>query len=438
MEQLLIGWYSFLDLAGESPFVAMWYVFINGGWIAITITFFWILTYYWLELRERVYAGSREWILLSISVPRVTEQTPRAVENIFAHLAGAHSPPTWKEKWIDGKIQDQISVEIISTEGRVSFLVYSVRKFRDLIEATIYAQYPDAEISEVEDYTQQLPVEFPDPEYDLVGTEMIRVKEDFYPIRTYHEFEDKISGELKDPMAVILESFSRLGPGEHAWYQIVITPIDQKDFRKAGEAFVKKLSGIKVEVKPGIVETIISYPFKLLVHLLQGLGLIPTPEAPKKQDNPFGNKMWTMTPGEKNVLESVEMKLSKIAYQCKIRFIYVAKKEVFKKARILNPFIGGIKQFNTNDMQALKPESKRVGVSSALWFFKGKRNDKRKTRLAKAYRSRSNWVGISAFHMNIEELASLWHFPISIQTKSPQLQKTEAKRSEAPYNLPFG
>lgn len=438
MERLLIGWYSFLDLAGESPFVAMWYVFINGGWIVVTILFFWALAHYWLDLRQGAFNARKEWILLSISVPRVTEQTPRAVENIFAHLAGAHSSNSVKETWIDGKTQDQISVEIISTEGRVIFLVYTTRKYRDLIEATIYAQYPDAEISEVADYTMQVPAQYPDPEWDLFGVEMVKVNQDFYPIRTFHEFEDKVSGELKDPMSVILESLSRLGPGEHAWYQIVLTPIEQKEFRKAGEAFVKKLTGQKVEVKPGMIESIISYPFKLLVHLFQGLGIIPSPEVSKKQENPFSSKVFNLTPGERKVLEAVEMKISKIVFKCKIRFIYIAKKEVFKKARILYSFIGGIKQFNTNDMQALKPETKRVGISSTLHIFKDMRNNKRKTRLLKAYRSRSNWVGIPGFHMNIEELASLWHFPISIQTKSPQLQKTEAKRSEPPHNLPFG
>ncbi|MBI4138967.1 hypothetical protein HY479_02340 [Candidatus Uhrbacteria bacterium] len=438
MEQFLIGWTSFLDLAGESPFAAMWVVFLNGGWIAFTVAFFWALSRYWLNLRQIVFGSKKEWMLLAITIPRMTEQTPRAVENIFAHLAGAHSPASWKEKWIDGKTQDQISMEIVSIEGRVRFMVYTTRPQRDLIEATIYAQYPDAEIAEVEDYTLQAPTLYPDPEWDVFGTEMIPVKKtDVYPLRTYHEFEDQVSGEFKDPMAVILENLSRLGPGEQGWYQIVITPIDQKAFREKGEMFVKKFTGQKIEVKKGIIEQILTYPFTLIGSFLQEMGVIPAPTPPKKQEDPFGRVM-KLTPGERKVLEAVENKISKIVFLCKIRFIYVAKREVMKKSRIIGPFVGGIKQFNTNDMQALKPESKRVGVNSTLWFFKDQRNGKRKTRLMRAYRARSNWVGIPAFHLSIEELASLWHFPITVQTKAPQLQRTEAKRSEPPINLPFG
>ena len=70
-----------------------------------------------------------------------------------------------------------------------------------------------------------------------------------------------------------------------------------------------------------------------------------------------------MSQGEKDVLTGIENKVSKIAYLCKIRFIYVAKKAVMSKPRIVNPFIGAIKQFNTNNMQSLKPEMKRVGSS---------------------------------------------------------------------------
>jgi len=55
-----------------------------------------------------------------------------------------------------------------------------------------------------------------------------------------------------------------------------------------------------------------------------------------------------------------------------------------------------------------------------------------------AYRNRSDWFGTPTFHLNTEELATLWHFPHSLQVKSPLLPKTESKRTEPPLNLPFG
>lgn len=429
---------SVLAMISGNPFTVMWFLFVKGGWVVFVYLFIWGALQVYLNSRQVAYNSKRQWMLLAISVPRMTEQTPRAVENIFAHLAGAHVSASWKEKWIDGKTQDLISIEIASIEGRVHFYVFTIRGFRDLIEASIYAQYPDAEIAEVEDYALKVPARYPDAEWDAFGTEMIPVVSDVYPLRTFHDFEDKVSGEFKDPLAVLLENMSRLGPGEQFWFQIIILPMDQKTFKAKGELEVKKLTGQKITVKEPLWQKILALPFTLLGKLLQEFGILPAPAAPAKELNPLASRMWTLTPGERKVLEAVENKLSKIAFQCKLRFVYVAKKEVLKKPRIVHPFIGVIKQFNTNDMQSLRPESKRIPPSTALWFFKESRNNKRKIRLVNAYRKRSFWIGNPTFAMNIEELASLWHFPISIQTRPPQLGKTEAKRAEPPMNLPFG
>jgi hypothetical protein len=45
---------------------------------------------------------------------------------------------------------------------------------------------------------------------------------------------------------------------------------------------------------------------------------------------------------------------------------------------------------------------------------------------------------LNAFFLSTEELATLWHFPILMQVRAPQLQRTEAKKVEPPANLPFG
>jgi hypothetical protein len=412
---------------------------VSRGFLIFVWMIWYIGTQLWLDSRQGKYAAAKQWMLLAIDVPRLTEQTPRAVENIFAHWAGAHSPNSWKEKWIDGRTQDTITVEIISIEGHVQFLVRTTRNLRDLIEASIYAQYPDAEIVEVEDYTKKVPHHYPDKEWDMFGTEMIPPKHglDLYPLRTYPEFEDRISGELKDPLAVLLENMSRLGPGEQAWYQIILTPIEQKEFRTKGEELIKKLTGQKVEHKKSTLEKIIELPLTLMSLVLQTVGLISAP-APKKTDtNPLNSRMWTMTPGERKVVEAIENKISKIAYSAKIRFALVTKKEKMKKSRFVHPFIGFIKQYNTNDMFALKPESKHVGMNATLWFFKDRRNNERKNHVIHMLSSRSNWEGTPNYFLNIEELASLWHFPITNQVKAPQLKKTESKRSEPPINLPY-
>ncbi len=422
---------------GQDPVRAMWFIISHGGWIVFLILGWFAGRALWLEYRQTKHIMKKKHVLLAIDVPRESEQTVKAVENTFAHLAGGHSPASKMEKWWDGKVQDVFSVEIISIEGHLQYLIRCLDKQRDLVEASIYAQYPTAEITQVGDYVSSVPSKYPDEEYDLYGTEMTPVKSDVYPLKTYVDFEHSLTGEFKDPLAALLEAFSRLGPGEQAWYQILLMPIDQKEFGVRALAEVSKLKGDPAKVaKKTIVEEVLDFPVMILKGIaLSLLGFAAGEKEVKKDDKTM--KMLMLSPGERNVIEAIERKRSKIQFQCKIRFLYIAKKEVFSKPKILQSFIGAIKQFNANDLQSLKPDGK-VGVSSVLLFMKERRNNYRKNRLIEGYQKRHPAIGLKMFHLGTDELASLWHLPVVLNVKAPQLKKTEAKKIEPPINLPFG
>lgn len=431
---------AFLDLAGSDPFTAMGYLLLRGGWIVFVFVAGWMLIHGWKEYRQNKWVAKREWILLRVTVPKASEfnlQTPRAVENIMANLAGAHSPASWTEEWIDGQVQMPISLEIASIEGQVGYYVYCMRALRDLVEAAIYAVYSDADIDEVEDYTLPIPSHFPSDTWDVWGTEMTNVAPDPFPLKTYPEFEDKVTGEFKDPIANVLEVFSRLGPGENAWYQIIINPTDQKDFKKRAEKVINKLKGIKEVKKKTVLDEVLDLPLNTL-NTVAGVALGSGGEKPKKEAKEAFPRMMTLSPGERTVLEAVERKAGKIGFDTKIRFLYVGKKGKLSKPKVVNTFIGAIKQTNTFNMQALKPETKRVGVNGTLWWFKDRRNSERKGKLVRAYRQRNFGVGLSSYFLSSEELATLWHFPILMQVKAPQLRRTDSKKSEPPANIPFG
>ena len=421
---------------GDNPVSVFIWVFLHGGWIVFLILGWFAFRELWLDAMQTKAQKKKNFVLLAIDIPRMSEQTVKAVENMFAHLAGAHSPSSFVEKWFEGKFQDPISMEIISHEGHIQYLIRAVAGLRDLIEASIYAQYPDAEIFEVGDYAEEIPAMWPNSEYELFGTELVPVKNDVYPLKTYEDFEHKLTGEYKDPLAAMLEAFSRLGPSERAYFQILIVPIDQKDFAVKAAKEIKALKGEKEPPKRTMADKILDMPMNFLNALAGGLLGGSFAESAKKDDGKEF-KMLMMSPGERRKLEFVEKKMSHIQYQCKIRFMYWAKKEHFSKGKILQSFIGSIKQFNTNDLQALKPEGKKVGMNGTLLLFKARRNDGRKRRIVSGYRNRSTSVGNKTFHLGTDELASLWHLPMSKDVKAPQLKKTEAKKVEPPINLPF-
>jgi hypothetical protein len=423
---------------GDNPVIAFWSFITHGGWIIFLYIFLEGGRELWLQWRQGKFAAKRTFVLLAIDVPKATEQTVKAVENMFAHMAGGHSPPTFLEKWWDGQLQDLISCEIISIEGHIQYLIRTTRKLRDLVEASIYAQYPDAELTEVEDYATKVPTKYPDDEYECFGMEMKMVKPHPYPLKTYIDFEDKLTGEFKDPMAVLLEAFSRMGPGEQCWYQLLLTPIDQREFVEASNKVVKKITGQKEEMKKTMLDHALDLPVNALSMTGDVLFGAVEGAAKKQSENALNSRMWNLTPGERKVVEAIEHKMSKIVFKVKIRFMYIAKKEVFTKSKILQSFIGAMKQVNTNDMQALKLETSKVGVSSGIIFFKKMRNNRRKERLVAAYKARSDWRGWERMHMSVDEIATLWHLPVSMFVKAPQVKKTESKKSEPPINLPLG
>lgn len=440
---------AFLNIAGDDPFKAMGYLLFAGGPVSIILWLFILRVVILVGLevykdaRETAYAKTLKWVLLRIAVPNASEQTPKATENLFAQLAGAHSSISWTEEWRDGAFQPAISMEVACTEGQTSFYIRCIDKSRDLVEAAVYAQYPDAEIEMVEDYSRKAGPEhprFPDKDWNLWGCEFITANPakdaDAYSLKVYSDFEDKVSGEFKDPVAAYLEVLSRLGPGEHCWFQISILPTDQNNFRKRAAIVIKKLRGEKVEEKKSLLSELMEFPFDIMKGVLGafGLNLFPAKKVEKKDEAP--PKLMRLSPIERDVLEATERKASKIGFECKIRFLYLAKKSVFSKARIAQGFIGAIKQTNTFHMMAIKPDFKKTGMSSAIWFFKDRRNDKRKSRLLEYYRSRDG-AGVRRFFLSAEELATLWHFPILLQIKAPSLRQITAKKSTAPYNLPF-
>jgi hypothetical protein len=116
----------------------------------------------------------------------------------------------------------------VSIDGYTQFLIRTPETFRNLVESAIYSQYPDSEITEVDDYTTELPSRFPDDEWDCMGAEFLQANNWVYPIKTYDSFVYQVgpSNEeyFKDPMASLMDLCSSLQVGEQLWYQIILIP----------------------------------------------------------------------------------------------------------------------------------------------------------------------------------------------------------------------
>jgi hypothetical protein len=431
-----IDWFALID---QGPLVVAWYIFINGGWLVFLLFFIYGLYLVWLNGRRQKFSKKWQHVLLAIDIPRNNEQTPKAVESIFIALAGAQTNPNYKDKYWIGKVQESFSFEIVSLEGYIQFLVRTPAHFRDLIEAAVYAQYPDAEITEVEDYARPFSgLRFPSEKYNLWGSDFILTKDYPYPIRTYPEFEFPLTGVFLDPMAGMLESLSRFGPGEQLWLQFVITPPSGWDDK--AKKVVKDIVGEKYAKSPRFIDYITS-PIEGIMGWVQQFIIQLTssgtvaPGSPVKKDEGMPNMM-RLTPGDRTLLEKIQQKLSKHPFRVKIRMVYLAEHTIFNRGRGIAGVISAIQQYNTSNANGLKPGKR--SRTAADYFNIQKRVAERQNKILRHYVNRDNSSGDSMKNMmlNCEELASLWHFPV-ITVKAAQVEKVQSKKIAPPTRLPY-
>ncbi|MEK7584585.1 MAG: hypothetical protein AAB490_05045 [Patescibacteria group bacterium] len=428
--ELVLDFSVLTALASQSPLMIAWILFLKGGWVIVFIMAVWAGYQYNLLRLQGKYLGQFEKILLAIDIPKDSEQTPKAMEQVFATLSGAHSPHTKYEQYIKGHTQLSFSFEIISIDGYLQFLIRTPKVFRDLVEGAIYAHYPDAEITEVEDYTKDIPKFFPNDQYNVWGSELQLSDNEALPIRTYESFEDKLTQEFKDPLSGLLETMSRIQKGEQVWFQVIIRPIENTEWVKKHINFALKKAGKKVASEKSGSWT--SSTLSMLSNLLNWFPWLQT-QPSDKRENQFDFRIMNLTPGERSSIEAIERKASKIGFRSKVRLVYVAPHELYNSRRVVSSVFGAIKQLGDLTSNSLKP-NKRTKTQAA-YFNARRRVEARRRRIISNYKARSWYSGSKFFVLNTEELATIYHFP-SITITTPYLKRTEAKKSDGPAHLP--
>ena len=401
----------------------VWQVFSSYWWayLPVLLFFAWLIS---LETHNRLkYLASLEWVILEIKVPKEPNKSPKAMEQVFASLYGVFSGPVkWKDKFFKGKVLDWFSFEMAGTGGSINFYVRTQKKYRNLVESQIYAQYPDAELAEVEDYMSALSYNLPNNEYDLWGGELILSKEDAYPIRTYIEFEEKASGpeaaKRIDPVASLAETISTLEYKEYLGIQILIRPAGD-DWVKKGQAVVDKLMGKKTKPKDD-----------LLTKTIFGIdAILPGGSSIQKEEKKEHEQL---SPGKQDTLKAVEKSFTKLGFESGIRLLYVYPKNAFK-ATHLAAMNGSFKQFASPSLNSFKLNGKTTPPTKG--FMYKQKAYARKVSMYGNYRSGA-FVKKPVI-LNTEELATIYHFP-DVSVKSPLLPRVETKKGEPPVGLPIG
>lgn len=425
------GWFIGLDSINMA--IVLYTLF---GWIIFCGVFFKAGLYLWVKYRrENKYIPHWKWVLLAVDIPPLFIQTPKAVEQIFAHLSGAAMHINVRDKYWIGKRQKWFSFEIVSIEGYIQFLIRTEVAYRDLVEASVYAQYPEAEITEVEDYVDYIPNYYPNKEYDVMGVEFKLQEKLPYPIRTYPSFEYSLSKDVvfSDPMAAILESFTRIGRGEHMWMQLLVEPTDNH-WKEEGIELAKKMMGQEPEHKSNPILSLLADAPQAFAREISNIWQWNfEPREPAHGADKKEISVNRLSPGAKDTVLAVEEKIAKIGFKSKLRVLYAGRIDVYKGDRYTDSFVGAISQFSVQNRNALIPYMQthshydtKHHSKSFLW----------KRTFVKTFKKRKErWKKCRGYILNIEELATIWHFPLPF-VKAPLVSKSGAKRGEPPMGLP--
>lgn len=384
----------------------------------------------YIAYKRAAFIESQNHILLEIKLPREILRSPKAMELALTHFHNGSGESTWWDRYINGKVRPWFSLEIASIEGNIHFYVWTRAQFRNVVEASLYSQYPGIEIIEVPDYTDAFPY-FDHHQmsvwicnFQLKKTDKHGHSANAYPIKTYVDYElDKDPKEefKVDPLTTVLEYMSMVGKGEQVWMQFIIQVHAEgtiKDKFPFGDMGGSSDTDMKVDGPAAIAE------FR---------------ESLKSEPTKEGEMVYSRIPtkGEADLLAAIDRKLSKPLFDFGMRMAYVAKPENFNGGRI-SGYVQIMKPFYSRNMNsfAFKMDS---NLNDFPWqdFNQIRANKLRKKMLA-AYRTRA-WFHPpykkKSYVLSTEELATIWHFPGAV-AGTPGITRTMAKKVEAPENLP--
>ncbi|MGH7195037.1 MAG: hypothetical protein ACREJM_16105, partial [Candidatus Saccharimonadales bacterium] len=251
-----------------------------------------------------------DMVILLLQVPRTNDKKELAAEQMFAALHGLLTLPP--QRRFRGAHRVRISFEIAVLAKRIGFYVCVPRYLKDFVEEQIYAQYPNVQISEVEDFSSEgagAPAE-------LLSAELRLSNHQALPIKTFQSFE-------VDPLAAITATLAKFEEGEEAWIQLVMQPAS-KNWHKASERYVDSLRGGTSGSMPGAVLKALAGPPE------QG-----KPQAPK------------LTEYDQARASGAEDKSHKLAFETNLRIIYRGNVSAHQASLRIQSIIASYKQFNT-------------------------------------------------------------------------------------------
>lgn len=399
-------------------------IFVDGLRILFYTSPLWLMYigprsvhHYWIHYIQHQFIDDpgQKPILLELLIPKDEMKSPRAMEVVFEALHYSLQMNPIFQTGFKGHVRPWFTIELVSTEGKLRFYVWTWEKLRDRVESAFYSQYPNLQIVPAkEDYSMRFDFERDKPK--MWGCSFKLEKGDAYPIKTYYDFElekDPKAEHKVDPLLTMLELMSDMGPHEHMWFQILFQ-MEHTDRWK---------DDVMVEIDK-IYER-------------------ATPEHPGTKPGEKVKGFPQLRPMQYELIKGMERCVTKHAFRTGIRGVYITDpghyssnhSRIVQRVFLQYNSMEGSEYYN---VLKIDPDQHLAGFDWPWEDFRGIYRQYRAKWLLYAYQKRSYFhppYKMDPMILTTEELATIFHIPGS-ESQVLGLTKTESKRGAPPVNLP--
>ncbi len=286
-----------------------------------------------------------------------------------------------------------------SSSEEIFFYLSIPKRYRESVEKQLHSFFPHAVAEKVTDYTIFSPGSY-------TAVSLLELKESHaLPLKTYRSLG-------VDPLNEISNSLSKLETeAEGAAIQILLSP-SGGTWRGEGRKIAQKMQEgkrLKDAREPSIAKDIGKGVGK-------GLLAMATPGKSKTSPAPEEKKAVALTPEEQELVKSIDAKASKSAFRANIRLLSSAATQE-RAEEILAHLENAFGQFENQEVNTLRVK-KRVKGKDAVYDYIFRNVDDE-----------------SSMILDTEELASIFHFPIST-TATPKIKWLKAGAAPPPVNIP--
>jgi len=331
---------------------------------------------------------------------RDIQMSSLSAENMFSALHGLLKG--------DPDLQEQVSFEMAASGDRgIRFYVTAPTNVLKFVESQIYAQYPSAQVNIVSDYTSAVN----SSHVNYKTAHLTFSRPNYYPIKSFRDFET-------DPISSISSSVSNLLKNEEVWLQVLIRPVPDK-WQQEGFDYVNKVrEGHDPDKNSSIFYSFFDVLKKEITEIMSGVltGLFSKNEGVDVKGKYIATSPVRISAAKETELRAIENKLSRMGFEAVVRIVSAASSGDRVDLN-LRGFLASFEQFSGTSINNLVPGIEANGEKILDEYKKREFNPDR------------------SIILNTEELATLYHFPLS-HIDTPNISWVYSRKSEPPSNLP--